>query len=237
MQDNLYLYRALRPQGFYINLSKRRHWFADDDAATPADPPETPPAQTGDTGQPEATFTQADVDRMMGERARRASEAATKKLLEDLGIADVDTLRKELEAKRKRDEAELSELERRDKRIAELEAQAVREKEAREAAERTALDTRRDSAIITALVGAEKPQSVLTLLRTEHTDLVSKVLKDDGTVDDSAVVKVVEAAKKDYAGMFKAATPGTGSHNGGRQTTPDPDKLLDQLFKGKRTKL
>jgi hypothetical protein len=233
------LYPALRPKSApSFSLAKRRQWFADETPpAETSSPPETPPAQTGDTGTSEQTFTQADVDRLMGERARRAKEAAISDLLKDLGFDKADELKAVIADAKKRKEAEMSEAEKLQAQITALEAEKAAAESKVQEAEQRVLETRRNSAIIAALTGAEKPQSVLTLLEKEHAELVGKALTADGTVDEKAVAALVEAARKDYAGMFKVAGPGTGSHNGGRASTTHTDKILDQLFKGKRTTL
>lgn len=225
------LYRAIRPTGFHINLSKRRCWYADDpppasDDATPTDPPETPPAKTGDTGPGTPAFTQADVDRIVGERAKRAKETAVNELLKELGFEKADDLKMIIDTERQRKEQEMSEVEKLQTKIQQLETQTQEAKAAQQQAEQAALATRRDSAIMTALVGVEKPQSVLTLLQTEHTDQVAAVLTDAGTVDDKAVTQLVEIAKQDYAGMFTKQNggPGTGSHSGGKTPTGNKDR-------------
>lgn len=199
----------------------------------PTTPAETtpPPATAPETnaGQSPATFTQADVDRIVGERAKRASEAAINKLLADLGIEDTNKLKAELEAKRQRDIAEMSEG---DKLKAELEALKAA-KEAAEskalAAEAKQLETVRDTAIIGALTGADRPQSVLTLLKTEHADQVTAVLKDDGSIDDKALKELDTLARKEYANNFKAPGHGSGSHAGGK--VPTDEKQRERLWR------
>lgn len=93
---------------------KRRIWFDADggdggngngDGKKPEgkEPPE-------DKKPPEAKFTQEDMDRVAGERARRAEEATQKKLLESLGVKDPDEAKKLLEDARKAREQQMSDL-------------------------------------------------------------------------------------------------------------------------------
>jgi hypothetical protein len=64
--------------------------------------------------------------------------------------------------------------------------------------------------------------------------MVGKILSEDGTVNDKAVVSLVETARKEYAGMFKASGPGTGSHNGGK---PPNTQIKRETVLGKPRRL
>jgi hypothetical protein len=64
----------------------------------------------GGTGD-DKRFTQADLDRIVGDRAKRASEAATAKLLQDLGFEKSEDLQAAVEAQRKAEEEKKTELE------------------------------------------------------------------------------------------------------------------------------
>jgi hypothetical protein len=63
-----------------------------------------------DQKPPEAKFTQADVDRMLGERAKRADELVTKSLLEGLGLKSLDDLKAVVKKAGDLESAQLSEL-------------------------------------------------------------------------------------------------------------------------------
>jgi hypothetical protein len=63
-----------------------------------------------DQKPPEAKFTQADVDRMLGERAKRADELVTKNLLEGLGLKSLDDLKAVVKKAGDLESAQLSEL-------------------------------------------------------------------------------------------------------------------------------
>ncbi len=230
MQYNLY--RALRPKTYRPLLSKRRCWYADDppaDDTPPASPPDTPPDKTGDTGTPGQTFTQDDIDRIVGERAKRAAEKALADFVQGMGFEKADDVKSLVEAEKQRKEQEMSEVE---KLQAELEKERAATKAAKEAAEQaaqTVIDQRRDSAILTALKDAERPQSVLNLLKAEQSDMVAAILNDDNVVQDKPLAALVEKAKADYGGMFKTGGPGTGSHAGGTPPTAERQKLLDKI--------
>lgn len=78
----------------------------------------TPTAQAQGTAQ---TFTQADVDRIVGERAKRAEASAVGELLKGLGVEKADDLKALVDAARKSESDKLSETEKAQKRIEGLE--------------------------------------------------------------------------------------------------------------------
>jgi hypothetical protein len=66
------------------------------------------------------TFTQADVDRIVGERAKRAEQSAIGELLKGLGLEKAEDLKALVEAARKSESDKLSEAEKAQKKIADL---------------------------------------------------------------------------------------------------------------------
>lgn len=66
------------------------------------------------------TFTQADVDRIVGERAKRAEQSAIGELLKGLGFEKADDLKALVDAARKDEADKLSEAEKAQKKIGEL---------------------------------------------------------------------------------------------------------------------
>src|SRR3990167_691925 len=101
-----------------INLLKRRAWYADEPVEEiPA--PETPPAKSGETAG--KTFTQEQLDKLLGERAARAREAAIADLVKELGFDSADTLKAKAKAAAEAEAAQQTELEKAQKRIADLE--------------------------------------------------------------------------------------------------------------------
>ena len=181
--------------------------------------PDTQPAQSGETNAADKQFTQADVDRIVGERAKRASEAAINKMLADLGIESADKLKAEIDAKRKRDEAELSEMDKLTQQLDALKADKEAAEQRAQQADAKRLEAIRDGAIMRAIGGAEHPSRVMLLLQAEHTEKVAAVLGEDGTVDEAALKTLGELARKEYASEFKpSGGPGSGSHNSGKPT-------------------
>lgn len=72
-----------------------------------ATPPANPP--TGGANE-DRKFTQADLDRIVGERAKRAEESAVNKLLESLNVKSADELKGVLDAFKKQEDEKKSEL-------------------------------------------------------------------------------------------------------------------------------
>lgn len=210
-------------------LHKRRAWYDSEPAdAPPAEPAPTPDTSPGNSeGTPGATFTQADLDRIVGERAKRAKEAALGDFLKELGFEKPDDLKALVTSAKEAEAAKLSELEKAQQRIAQLEADAEKARAEAQQALQARMEERRNSAILTALKGAEKPQSVLNLLHAEHADDVAKVMSEDGTLDSKAIDALVKKAQAEYAGLFKPGAPGSGSHAG--SNLPDHSKQFDSL--------
>lgn len=209
-----------------INLRQRRAWSADETLEeTPAK--ETPPPKSGESAG--ATFTQADLDRIVGKTRKEARETGIAEFLKDLGFEKPDDLKSMVTAFKSADEAEKSELEKAQKRIADLEKAKVEAETAATKAQQERMEERRNAAILTALTGAEKPQSVLNLLLVEHAADVTALMAEDGTIDAKKVGALADKAKKEYAGMFKSGNPGSQSHSGGKTPMPDKENLLKQI--------
>jgi hypothetical protein len=71
---------------------------------------------------PEAKFTQADLDRILGERLARAEETTQKKLLDVLGVKDTDEAKKAIADAKALREQQMSDLEKAKAQAAELTA-------------------------------------------------------------------------------------------------------------------
>lgn len=198
------------------------------DSTTPAQPtttPATPAVQQGASGEP--TFTQAQVDAMMGERAKRAADAAISKLLTDLGYEKPEDLKKDTAAAKKAKEEQMSELE---KVTAELEKERKEKAEAiaqRESERQFRLLDRRNSAITAAAqkARAEAPDDVVLWAEKYHSDDLTKVLKEDGAVDEKAIASLIEKCRAERKNWFTGTAPGSPSNHDGRNPTPDLKKF------------
>lgn len=95
---------------------------------------ETPPESGGESQ--ERRFTQEEVNRMMGDRAKRAADSALSGLLGELGVESTDALKQVITDHQKRTEAEKTELQKAQDALAEAQRNA------------TAAQAERDGAII-----------------------------------------------------------------------------------------
>lgn len=165
----------------------------------------------------ETTFTQSDVDRIAGDRAKRAAEAAANKLLSKLGVEDADTAAALLAEYRQRKAADMSEAEK-----AAIAIDAAR-KEAEEARNALALERqqrvadKRDNALAQALASAQAidADDVVTWLQKNAADAVSALVHDDGAIDPDGITALVAKARSERPHFFRPGGPGSPSNRGG----------------------
>jgi len=152
----------------------------------------------GDGKQPDGgkppegkTFTQADIDRIVGERAQRAKEAGISELLKDLGFENPDDLKTLVADAKKRADAEKSELDKANEQIAALaKAKEAADKERAEAIERANVTLMR-SAVMAEAAKADYR------IRPE-------ALADVWTFIDKASIKPKDGADGEYTGIGDA---------------------------------
>lgn len=189
----------------------------------PPAPPTPPKPEHGD----DKKFSQADVDRIVGERAQRAADAATSKMLETLGVKDADELKSRLTKFAELEKNQLSEKERLEKELAD-------ERAKREDAEkkREEMKVRANEKLIRAAFVAEaaKPDynfqeaaipDLWQLLTKEQRD--SLKLNDDDSVENlDKVLKELADAKKHLLKTKTPPTPGTPKPAGSNQKPSQP---------------
>ena len=219
-----------------VNLRQRRAWYADEDDKGEGDAETTTDTQpvkkgSGGQGESERTFTQADVDLYLGNARKQARDSVTNELLKELGFEKVDDLKAMVTTAKAQAEAELTELEKRDKEIERLKVEAQQHKEAAAKAQQSIMEERRNTAILSALKQAEKPQSVLNLLLIEHAEEVAGLMDAEGVIDPKKVEALAKKALTEYPGMFRSGGPGSLSNAGGRTPLADKESLLDKLPK------
>lgn len=185
----------------------------------------TPGSEAGD----KKTFTQDEVNAIVGERAKRSAEAAVNKLLESIGVKSPDELKTSLEAARKIEEANLSDSQKRDKELAKMkadhEAAQLELQKERDARKQEKLDT----AIVAAAKGAHDPADIVRLLRDEHTDALTKAMNTDGVIDPKILTDLIADLRKKKGYLFGGQTPGSPSNNGGK--APEPDAKMKEQAK------
>lgn len=162
---------------------------------------------SGAAGDKDRTFTQADVDRIAGRRASEGEKAATRKLMEDLGVTDAKEAKRLLDAARAADEKNKTDLQKAQDLAAQHETSAQQSK--REAAE-AKLQLKIDRKLLKA--GAD----------TGRLERISKNvfidLPDDA--DDSAIDTAIEAMKSETPEWFK--TDDSGDTTKPKKTGPAP---------------
>lgn len=189
----------------------------------------------GQSGQAKA-FTQEQLDAIIGERAKRASEAALKGLFEKLGVKDDQELDAMVKAKRDRDNAEKSDLQKTQEAAAELQAKLEAAEQRAAAAEAQRIADRVD-ARIAAIAGkqrAQYPDDVVEYLRKSYRDELAKAVKDDGAVDEKALETLIGKVKADRPNWFSSGDPGSPSNSGGRNPQADASTLKRAAEENKR---
>lgn len=196
-------------------------------------PPATPAPQTSTStateGSPKRETTQAELDQQYAERATRAAAAATKKLLDKLGLTsedEIDSLKSTIAKAREIETANLSAVERAEKLVeaekkrADLLAQQL---ETTQTAHRAHII----DAALKAAVGVADPALLVLHLRTNHAEAVNALLSETGEIDDKKLAALLVTAKTEKPILFGAAqTPGIPSN--ARGTAPTPDARLKE---------
>jgi hypothetical protein len=191
---------------------------ADSTDNTPQDTPDTSPGNTEGNTSGETLFTQADLDRIVGDRAKRAAEAAQNKLLEALGVEALDDAKSMLSAHRERQQAEMTEAEKKQaeieklqQKLAEVQAQAERERTER-------LNNDRNRVIERALRdgGGQDVDQLRIILQAQKADAMTGLF-EDGTVtpEGDRLTAFVKQVQSDYPRYFATAGAGAPSVGGG----------------------
>ena len=176
------------------------------------------PAETGgnESQEQETTFTQSELDKIVGERARRAEKAAQKALLEGLGLDSVDDLKKTVNAYRKKQEAEMSELDKANAKLDKLQAEKLELEQAmQDLVLRHAVEAKAQA------LNFHNPGRAFDLI-----DL-SGVTVEDGQVDgiEDALKALIEA--EPYLVKSKEA-PDIGATKTGKRTKETDTKAKDE---------
>lgn len=190
------------------------------------------------SGTPEGLLSQAEVNKIIGTTRKEARQTAINDFLGELGFDNADDLKALIAASKARAEAEAaqveaekSELQKAQERIAALEA----EKQAAEAkaaeVEAARLVDRRNAAVKAALKDATKPDAVLVLIEnTKHPDLEA-VADAAGEVNKDKLAALVEAAKAEWPEMFdRRQGAGSPSLSGGKTPGIDDSAAREASF-------
>lgn len=178
-----------------------------------------------DQKPPEVKFTQADVDRILGERLKRAEETTQKQLLEALGVKDTDEAKKAIEDAKKLREQQMSDLEKAQTTSKEL--QAAKEKAETDAA---AAIERAQTMLMRAAVLAEASKAEYHIKADALPDVWSMIdragikPKTDADGEFSGIAEALKALTKSKTYLVEAGdgrgTPRPGAKPQGQKQEP-----------------
>lgn len=208
-----------------------------DETTTPAPGtiPDTTPDKSGgqtpgsDSGK--GTFTQEQLEHFLKERLQRDREAREKEFLTTYGVSSRDELKTALEAARKIEADNLTEVQKKDKELAKAKSDhdtAMKELQVEREARRA---EKLDMAIIAAAKGAHNPKLVVSMLRDEQADALSKAVGEDGTIDIKKLDTLIADLRKKEGYLFGGSSPGSPSNSGGK--APEPDAKLKEEAKAR----
>lgn len=202
---------------------------------TQASQPET--SQGSTEGTQEALFTQSHVDTIATRARKEAREIERKKVLEDLGIENFDSLKSLLKEHQDRKQAEMSELEKAQAQIdaANRKAQDA-EKRIQEMETRILNDARRnvfETAVTTN--GGTNAKRLYMLVQAEKPTEFTALFGDDATPDDSKLKAFIKQVQADFPEYFGTQGAGSPSASGGiaptslQRATEDAKKEIEKL--------
>jgi DNA repair exonuclease SbcCD ATPase subunit len=206
------------------------------DNPTEATTNDTPEASQPDSEQgqqnaatQEATFTQADIDRIIADRLKRDRDARQSKLLEELGVSDVDTLKQTLEAERKRKEAEMSEVEKAQAEIEKANKKAQEAEHRLQEMQQQILQRDRKSAFLKAIQanGGKNEDDLFILVTAKFAEAYENVF-DGATPKDSALSKFVKDVQTAFPAYFGSS--GAGSPSNAQGVAPTSVDKVDEAM-------
>lgn len=195
--------------------------------------PATSPAtdtQPDKTGQGEKTFTQAELEFHISERLKRDRETQQKQIFESLGVNGLDDLKQVIEAKRKADEAQMSEVEKAQAKIAEYERKAQEAEQKLTEMQNQRIADGRKSAFADAIrqSGSDQSNHLYVLMQAEMADMFNAVFDDGSTTPDDGKMKaLVKEVQTKFPMFFGTAGAGSPSNNGGVNPTSKQQSFED----------
>jgi hypothetical protein len=205
--------------------------------ATPEQPALQTPTDAAKSGSPKREYTQAELDDLFQERAKRAETATMNRVLKLLGVtseAEITTLKTTIDKARELEKSAMTDTQR-------LEAerdQAKREKEeaiAQRDAERLERRNDRIASALTSAAGkikANDTDDVLRYARDKHGEALNTLIDDSGAIDPKKIDTLLEKIKSEKPHYFTAPmhTPGSQSNANGR-VAPQQQKADTSKFR------
>lgn len=164
------------------------------------------------------TYTQAELDQMMGERAKRAQESTTKKLLSALGLtseAEIETLKATITEAQSLKQSQMSEAEKANEALKKA-TQTITDLQAKLTERETFFRQKEISGAVKEAVTAMKANdfdAIYLWAEKYHAEALNAVMGEDDKVDAKALEKLLDAVKKDKPGYFTPVTQHMGSQS------------------------
>jgi uncharacterized protein YhaN len=162
--------------------------------------------ESGQTGADTRSYTQAELNKLFGERAKQAKSAALAEALKDLGFADLTEAKTSLGELRKLKESQMSEAEKLSTRLKELEGQQANWNK-----ERQEMLVRSEVMAAAGKLGLVDPDAAYRLL-----DLAALEYDENGKPKnlDKALAELIKA-KPYLSGSAYRASGNAGNGSGG----------------------
>ena len=200
-----------------------------DETTTTEQPEKTTDATAAGDGQgqaaPPVTFTQDQLDAILKDRLERATIKNKADLLAELGIEDTATAKKTLADAQAAREAQMSELEKAQTRITDLEAQSVQDK-----AEAVDIKAKADEALLRAAITSQAGNFNDPMDAWSFIDRSKIETQEDGTYKgiDEAMKTLAEA--KPY--LIKATN--NGQPGPGTPARAKPKSIAEKILENQR---
>ncbi len=211
---------------FAVDLTQRRKWFAEGEGESGGDATKTDSTSAAAETITEAKFTQVDMDKIAGNRAKEAAANAVKKLLKDLGIENPDdpkaleTVKGKLTAAQEAENAKKSAEDKLQEQLTALQKERDDALATANQIKTERLAEMRDNGIKEALrdpkVHCRDAAKVFKLLKADHAAELEAAMKADGTLDAEKVKALVDLGKKENPEYFTGNGPGIPSNAAGR---------------------
>jgi len=175
-----------------------------DTTATPA----------GNTG---VSFTQAQVDAMIGKARMEARSVASNSILEELGIDNLDGLKGALGELDKLKKASMSESEQLQAELEKAEADKQAALEAANAAKVELINTKKSTQLRNVLTEekADHAQDLMLILEAKHGTELAACFDENGVENDGMLSAFLKKHKPNYPHYFGTTGGGSPSNSGG----------------------
>lgn len=174
-------------------------------------------------------FTQADVDRIVSERLKRDREAQETKLKERYGVSDLSEVETLLSAKRKADEAAMSELEKAQAEIEKERQKAQKAIEDLNTLQAQMLANSRQNAFLQAVQdnGGKDGHKLFILVEKLYADDYAAVFGEDGKANETQMKRFIQKLQSEEPAYF--GTPGAGSPSTANGISPTSRDVVTEL--------